>query len=80
MSEKFHVYQFFKDGSYEHYKRFVGKEEAVQAFQAMSSSVGAKIGTTQRVIITDMMDFTVAEWQFGKGVVWPKPDAEGQST
>lgn len=71
MREEFSVYQFFEDGSYEKVRRWVTAEEAVRAAHHYCNSVGAAIGTTQRVIITDGGDFTTFEWQFGKGITFP---------
>lgn len=58
----FTVYQFFADGSYEAVRSRVGAKEAVEAARHYSSSVGAQIGTTVRVIIVDDGDFTNFEW------------------
>src|SRR5262245_26533366 len=68
---EFSVYQFFENEMYERVRAFVTAEEACKAFVHYSSSVGAKIGTTVRVIITDGGDFTTAEWKFGEGVTFP---------
>lgn len=73
---EFSVCQFFEDGSYEYVRRNVGPEEAVTAAKHYTSSVGAKIGTTQRVIITDGGDCTNFEWQFGKGITYPPHDGK----
>jgi hypothetical protein len=64
MSEEFSVYQYFPDESYERVKSFVSAEEAVRAAYHCATSVGAKIGTTRRVIITDGGDCIAFEWQF----------------
>lgn len=71
MIEHFSVCQFFPDGSYEYVRRFVEAEEAVKAFVHYTSSVGARIGTTVRVIIIDSGDFCNMEWEFGKGITYP---------
>ena len=68
---EFSVCQFFVDGSYEYVCRFVSAEEAVRTSLRYTTSVGARIGTTVRVIITDGGDCTNFEWQFGKGVTYP---------
>lgn len=72
MNELFSVYQFFADETYERVRRQVPAEEAVKAAQHYSASVGAQLGTTRRVIITDTGDSTVFEWKFGEGVVFPQ--------
>lgn len=76
MINEFSVYQFFMDESYEEVLRFVAVEEAVNTARALTLSVGGRIGTTRRVIITDGGDFTVFEWKFGEGVVWPKEESK----
>lgn len=72
MDNEFSVCQFFEDESYEYVRRFVSAEEATRAFSRYTTSVGAQIGTTKRVIITDGGDCINAEWQYGKGITFPK--------
>lgn len=73
--DEFSVCQFFEDETHEYVRRFVGAREAVEAAKHYTSSVGAQVGTTRRVIIPDGGDDTVFEWQFGKGVTFPvRPD------
>ncbi len=67
---EFSVYQFFADGSQECVRSFVCFEEAVKAAHHYCTSVGAKIGTTVRVIITDGGDCTNFEWKYGEGVTF----------
>jgi hypothetical protein len=71
MEGEFSVYQFFKDDTYERVREFVSAEEAVKAFLHYTSSVGARIGMTVRVIITDDGDCTTAEWKYGEGIIFP---------
>jgi hypothetical protein len=73
---EFSVYQFFPDGFYERVLAFVSDAEAVHGAAKLCRSVGAKIGTTQRVIITDGGDYTVFEWRFGLGITFPLQDGE----
>lgn len=68
---EYSVYQFFVDDSQETVLRFVGAEAAVDCFYKLIRSVGAKLGTTKRVIVTDGGDCTNMEWVHGKGVVYP---------
>jgi hypothetical protein len=70
VSGEFSVCQFFADGSHEYVRRNVDAKEAVETAHHYCTSVGAQIGTTQRVIITDGGDCTNFEWQFGKGVTF----------
>ena len=76
MTNEYSVCQFFDDGSCEYVRRFVGDKEAVEAFKHYISSVGARIGTTKRVILTDGGDSINLEWEFGKGITYPPSLAE----
>lgn len=76
-AREFSVCQFFPDGSYEYVRRFVDAEEAVKAAIHCATSVGARLGTTQRVIITDGGDHTTWEWKRDEGVTFP-PGHEGR--
>ena len=69
--ELYSVCQFFEDGTYEYTRRYVPAEEAAKAFQHYINSVAARMGLVSRVIITDGGDCTNAEWQYGKGIVFP---------
>ncbi|OLB83116.1 MAG: hypothetical protein AUI15_36650 [Actinobacteria bacterium 13_2_20CM_2_66_6] len=71
MNEQFSVYQFFPDGTYECVRTHVDLTEAIRAAKHYSSSVGAGMGSTLRVIITDNGDNTVFEWKHGEGIVFP---------
>jgi len=71
MGELFSVYQFFPDGASEQVRENVPGEEAVKAAMHYCTCVGAKIGTTVRVIITDIGDSCVFEWTRAEGIVWP---------
>lgn len=74
---EFSVVQFFVDDSYEYVSRFMDGKQAVELAANLAHSVGGKIGTTKRIIITDGGDFTVFEWKFGEGVTFP-PGAVGK--
>ena len=69
--ELFSVTQFFVDGSYETVVTSVPAAQAVTTVRGLITSLGCKLGTTQRVIITDEWDCTNFEWQYGKGVTFP---------
>ncbi len=69
---EFSVYQWFVDGQREDVLRFVSMEEAVQTATNLARSVGAKIGTTARVIITDGGDCCCWEWLREDGIVFPQ--------
>jgi hypothetical protein len=71
MPELFSVCQFFPDETYEYVRRYVSADEAKKAFMHYTHSVGARMGTTTRVIITDSGDCINAEWVYGKGLTYP---------
>ncbi len=73
---EYSVYQFFEDGTYERVRHGVDAESAVKAAKHYTDSVGAKLGTTTRVIITDGGDNTAFEWKRGEGVVFPPREGE----
>lgn len=73
---EFSVVQFFKDGSYERVREFVSAREATDAAKHYCTSVAARMGVTQRVIITDGGDDTCFEWRYGEGVVFPPEETK----
>ena len=74
MSERFSVYQFFPDDSYEQVADGMSAEMAVALAKRLSRSVGGRIGTTRRIIIVDDGDCCCFEWKFGEGVTYPPPN------
>lgn len=77
MSGEFSVCQFFEDGSHEYTRRYVDAEEAVRAFRHYTTSVGASLGMTVRVVLTDGGDCTNMEWKHSEGIVYP-PELKGR--
>ena len=71
MQGEFSVYQFFPNGMNECVRHFVSGPEAMDAFLHYIQCVGAKIGTTNRVIITDGGDCCAMEWKHGEGITFP---------
>lgn len=69
--ELFSVVQFFPDDSYEYVCRNTPARQAVETAKRMTETLGARLGTTRRVIITDDGDCTCFEWKFGEGVTFP---------
>lgn len=67
---EFSVYQEFEDGMQECVRTRVDAESAVMAAKHYTESVGAQIGTTKRVFITDGGDYTYFEWKHGKGITF----------
>lgn len=70
---EFSVCVFFPDGSYEYICRFVSALEAIKVFKQQTETVGAKMGTSVRVILTDGGDCINMEWKHGIGFTFP-PD------
>ena len=71
MPELFRVHQFFPHDMHEKVTDWVDVETAIKTAHQLTQSVGARIGTTLRVIIIDMMDTTVFEWTHSDGLIWP---------
>lgn len=69
---EFSVWTFFPDDTYTEEVRFVSIEKAGQVAKGVINSVGGKIGTVKKVMITDGGDCVVFEWKYGEGIVWPK--------
>ena len=79
LSELFTVVQFFPAGQYEYVCRNVGAKAAVDAAYHYTHSVGAMVGVTRRVIITDAGGILCFEWLAGEGVVFPKQECIGRT-
>lgn len=71
MSGEFSVCQFFPNEDYQYFVRFVDAETAMLKAKGLIESVGGRIGTTKRVIVTDGGDSICFEWQHGKGITFP---------
>jgi hypothetical protein len=69
---EFNVCQFFADDSYEYVARHIDSASAVDLAMRLTDTLGARLGTTRRVIITDGGDDTNFEWLYGKGVTFPQ--------
>ena len=70
MEGEYSVAQWFPNGVYEYVRRYVDKDEAVQAAIHYMTCVGAKMGTTVRVMIEDGGGYCVLEWQREQGIVF----------
>ena len=69
LGPQFNVVQFFEDGSCEYVARDLYAAAAAKLMNQLAQSVGARIGTTVRIIITDGGDCLAAEWRWGEGLV-----------
>lgn len=71
MTGEFSVYQFFPDHTWERVREGVDAREAMEAARQYSTCVGAQLGTTVSVMITDGGDYCCFEWKRGEGIVFP---------
>jgi hypothetical protein len=70
MGGEYSVYQFFANEDYEQVAVFVDAQTAVETAHALTTSIGGRLGTTKRVIITDGGDYCCFEWKHGEGVTF----------
>jgi len=73
MGEQFSVRLYYDNGEQKDVYRFVSAQEAYRGFQYYTSSLGARLGSTVRVIIIDGDDCMVREWKLEQGVTFPPP-------
>jgi hypothetical protein len=74
MSPEIHPLHFtLRQSRHQYVRRFVSALEACSAFQHYTSSVGAQLGSTVRVIVTDRNDCIAREWRSGQGITFPPP-------
>lgn len=69
---EFSVYVFFPNDTYSRELSFVSAKAAVEHAKRLTETIGARIGTTQQVMITDGEDFCVFLWRYGEGLVHPQ--------
>jgi hypothetical protein len=69
--EQFSVQVHYDNGECHTVRRFVSAKEASRAFAYYTSSLGAQLGVTTRVIIIDSSDCMVREWKLEQGVTFP---------
>lgn len=67
---EFSVVQWFTGGAYEYVRRNVDAEEAFAAARHYCTCVGAKVGTTVRVIIEDGGGAACFDWNRDDGIVY----------
>jgi hypothetical protein len=75
-TELFKVWVWFPDGTHMAETDWVDAETAVTKAASLSQNVGARVGTTEKITIVDLGDYTVFEWRYGEGVVYPPPQDE----
>jgi hypothetical protein len=59
----------FVDGSVMKVQERVDSIGAVKAFEEHSRGIGAMVGTTRSVVITDDRGTMLASWYYGRGVI-----------
>lgn len=70
--DDFHVYQFYVGGLHERATlEPVGEHHAVKRAAELTQTLGARIGSTCRILITDRDDYVVWEWRYGEGLILP---------
>ena len=74
MGEQFAVLLFFDDGKHRYASRFVSAQVACGVFERCIHGLGARLGMTARVVITDSQDCILREWKFGRGITFPPKD------
>jgi hypothetical protein len=74
MSERseFSVVEFFAEGTHHYVERRLRSREALMLARHCICKYETKSGHINRIIITDGGDFTVFEWEKGKGITWPE--------
>ena len=65
------VWAFFADDTHYLIADELDAEAAVRMAKRHTETVGARLGTTKRVIIEDYDGHTSFEWRFGEGVTYP---------
>jgi hypothetical protein len=69
--EEFSVWLFFPDEMHVAECQWVDAKTAVSCFNDVIRRPAARGGFIRRVIITDGGDYTIAEWQYGRGLTFP---------
>jgi hypothetical protein len=71
---EFSVVEFYDDGEYAYVERWLDGESAVKVAKRCTEKPAVRLGIITKVIITDGGDFTVFQWEHGKGVTFPPPE------
>lgn len=75
IEERFVVWSFFSDGTYEPDGPAIPLEAAVTRAKGITESVGATLGFVDDVKIVDGGDNTVFHWTKADGVIFPTRNA-----
>ncbi len=70
--ESFNVVTFDADDRSTYVARGLDVFNAVHRMKRETTNVAAQLGAVKRIIITDAGDLVVAEWIYGRGIVYPK--------
>jgi hypothetical protein len=71
---EFSVWEFFPDGYYQPVVRWTPLEEALERAKVSINKPATVAGFITKVLVTDGGDFCVFQWEYGKGIVFPKRD------
>lgn len=74
MTEKFVVWSYFPDGTYEPDGPPVEGEAAIKRAQGIINSVGGRLGFVTEVRVVDRGDETVFHWTKEGGILFPTPE------
>jgi hypothetical protein len=70
--DDFSVVQVFEDKAHEWVRRHVDADEAFSAARHYTTSLGAKLGVVESVLIVNRSDECCFLWIKGKGIVFPR--------
>lgn len=65
---KYSVCCHYDDGTTRYVERDVTVGVAVETFANVTTGIGAWIGSTQRVTVTDQHNVVSLEWKYGRGL------------
>jgi hypothetical protein len=74
----FSVVLFFPDDSHHYEARDLDAEAAVMLAKRCTERPAALAGLIRQIIITDVDDCTVFQWQYGQGVTFPERGPDGR--
>ena len=67
----YRVWVFFPDGMHHLIDDGLDARAAALCAKRQTETVGARLGTTQRIIIEDQGGDTAFQWEYGKGITFP---------
>ena len=73
--DEFSVVEFYVNGTHRYVERWLPAKEAVELAKRCTDAAELAGSLVTRVIITDGGDFTVFQWEQGRGVTFPERKA-----